>query len=378
MFGVIHTWKVKADRRAEHDALMKATLKAERERCPEVLFNVTLGPAADGTCAEVQLYASETAHQRFTERIQREDAELQRLWASYSEHCEADSFRTWRFESADFLGESFVRPSLSWGGARDTVSRSEGKLRGKVALVTGAGQGNGRGIARAFAESGASIFVVDLHRERAEDAARELGELGQPCVAWAADISQEEQVQAMVSAAVRQLGGLDILVNNAGIFPFKPIEQFTSAEFDRVMAVNLKGPWLCAKYAFPEIRRRGGGAIINISSVSGHHGGAAPGGSVYDSSKGGLRQLTTSLATELGPHRIRVNAIAPGVIVTEGTGGRRLLESEAARKDAERTPLRRLGFPDDVGRAAVFLASDDASFVTGITLILDGGATAQW
>jgi 3-oxoacyl-[acyl-carrier protein] reductase len=184
-------------------------------------------------------------------------------------------------------------------------------------------------------------------------------------------------VKHMVAATVQRFGGLDILVNNAGIALFKPIEECTVAEFSRVMDVNLKGPWLCAKYAFPELKRRRG-VIINITSASGHYGGASPGGSAYDASKAGLQQMTCSLAAEFGPYGIRVNAIAPGVIVTERLGDEEFVASEVGRHEIGRTPLRRLGVPADVGSTAVFLASEDASYINGTTIILDGGAMAVW
>ena len=181
----------------------------------------------------------------------------------------------------------------------------------------------------------------------------------------------------MIARTVQHFGGLDILVNNAAIAPFKPIDEFTAAEFSRVLDVNLKGPWLCAKYAFPELKRRGG-VIINITSASGHYGGASPGGSAYDASKGGLRQLTYALAAEFGPHHIRVNAIAPGVIVTERLGDQAFVEAESTVQEIARTPLRRLGLPADVGKAAVFLACDDSSYINGTTIVLDGGVMAVW
>jgi NAD(P)-dependent dehydrogenase (short-subunit alcohol dehydrogenase family) len=192
-----------------------------------------------------------------------------------------------------------------------------------------------------------------------------------------ADVADEEAVKAMIARTVQHFGGLDILVNNAGIALFKSIDALTAAEFTRVVDVNLKGPWLCAKYAFPELKRRGG-VIINITSASGHYGGASPGGSAYDASKGGLRQLTYALAAEFGPHRIRVNAIAPGVIVTERLGDQALVEAAGTVQEIARTPLQRLGLPADVGKAAVFLACDDSSYMNGTTIVLDGGAMAVW
>lgn len=251
-------------------------------------------------------------------------------------------------------------------------------LRGKIALITGAWRGNGFGIARAMAAAGADVALADLRLADVQASAQQLEPLGRRALPLEADVTSETSVQRMIATTVHEFGGLDILVNNAGIFPFKPIEQFSRAEFLRVLEVNLLGPWLCAKHAFPQIQRRGGGAIINITSCSGHYGGASVGGSAYDASKGGLRQLTCSLAGEFGPHGVRVNAIAPGVIATEAQGGEELAQSEWGRKEIALTPLRRLGVAADVGNVAVFLASDAASYLNGITIILDGGRMAMW
>src|SRR5919202_1128949 len=217
------------------------------------------------------------------------------------------------------------------------------KLHGKVAVVTGGLRGIGHAIAVAMAQQGADVLIAGLSMDRAAHTEQEIRALGRRCVAVRADVADEEAVQDMMARTVQHFGGLDILVNNAGIALFKQIDELTAAEFSRVLDVNLKGPWLCAKYAFPELKRRGG-VIINITSASGHYGGASPGGSAYDASKGGLRQLTCALAAEFGPHDVRVNAIAPGVIVTEGSGGEAMLNSEGGKAEAARTPLRRLGF----------------------------------
>jgi NAD(P)-dependent dehydrogenase (short-subunit alcohol dehydrogenase family) len=251
------------------------------------------------------------------------------------------------------------------------------KLHGKVAVVTGGLRGIGQAIALAMAGEGAEILIAGRSMESAGQTEQAIQALGRRCVALQADVSDEDAVQRMLALTVQHFGGLDILVNNAGIALFKPIDEFTLAEFSRVMEVNLKGPWLCAKYAFPELKRRRG-TIINITSASGHYGGASAGGSAYDASKAGLQQLTYSLAAEFGPYGIRVNAIAPGVIVTDRLGGQGFVTSEIARHEIGRTPLRRLGIPADVGSVAVFLASDDASYITGTTIILDGGSMAVW
>ena len=251
------------------------------------------------------------------------------------------------------------------------------KLQGKVAVVTGGLRGIGHAIALAMAHEGADLLIAGQSMDRAAQTEQEIRALGRRCVIIRADVADEAAVQDMMARTVQHFGGLDILVNNAAIAPFKPIDEFTSAEFSRVLDVNLKGPWLCAKYAFPELKRRGG-VIINITSASGHYGGASSGGSAYDASKGGLRQLTYALAAEFGPHHIRVNAIAPGVIVTERLADQGFIEAESTVQEIARTPVRRLGLPTDVGKAAVFLACDDSAYINGTTIVLDGGTLAVW
>jgi NAD(P)-dependent dehydrogenase (short-subunit alcohol dehydrogenase family) len=251
------------------------------------------------------------------------------------------------------------------------------KLHGKVAVVTGGLRGIGHAIALAMAQEGADLLIAGRSMDRAAQTEQEIRALGRRCVVVQADVAEEEAVKAMIAHTVQHFGGLDILVNNAGIALFKPVDELTAAEFTRVVDVNLKGPWLCAKYAFPELKRRGG-VIINISSASGHYGGASPGGSAYDASKGGLRQLTYALAAEFGPHHIRVNAIAPGVIVTEQLSDQAFVEAASTVQEIARTPSRRLGLPADVGKAVVFLACDDSSYINGTTIVLDGGTMAVW
>ena len=253
-----------------------------------------------------------------------------------------------------------------------------GRLDGRVAIVTGGARGNGLGIALAMAREGVDIALVDLSLESLEPAKEQIEELGRRCRTVAADVTHEAGVQRVIADATGAFGGIDIVVNNAGVFPFRPIDEFSVADFHRVIDVNLLGPWLFAKHALPALKKSGHGAIVNITSCSGHYGGATTGGSLYDSSKAGLKQLTSSLAAEFGPHAIRVNAIAPGDVVTEARGGLAALERGDLDNAVARTSLGRIGYPDDVGRVAVFLASDDAGFITGTTIILDGGAMAVW
>ena len=251
------------------------------------------------------------------------------------------------------------------------------ELPGKVALVTGGLRGIGRAIAVAMARAGADLLIAGRSMDTAAETELEIRALGRQCATVHADVSNEDAVKELIATAVRHYGRLDILVNNAAIAPFKPIEDLTEAEFSRVLEVNLKGPWLCAKYALPELKRRRG-VILNITSASGHYGGATSGGSAYDASKGGLQQLTYSLAAEFGPYGIRVNAIAPGTIIAGQAGGQAFVESELGRNELGRTPLRRLGVPEDVANVAVFLACNASSYINGTTIILDGGTMAVW
>jgi NAD(P)-dependent dehydrogenase (short-subunit alcohol dehydrogenase family) len=251
------------------------------------------------------------------------------------------------------------------------------KLQGKVALVTGGLRGIGRAIAVAMAEAGADLLIAGLSMDTAVETEQEIRALGRRCAIVPADVSDEHAVKQLIATALHTYARLDILVNNAGLAPFKPIESLTVAEFSRVLDVNLKGPWLCAKYALPELKRRRG-VILNITSTSGHYGGATTGGSAYDASKGGLQQLTYSLAAEFGPYGIRVNAIAPGTIITERAGGQAFVESELGRGELARTPVGRLGMPDDVANVAVFLACSESSYINGTTIILDGGTMGVW
>ena len=252
------------------------------------------------------------------------------------------------------------------------------KLAGKVAIITGAGKGIGAGIARVFVREGARVVVADRDEAAGAKTADELRGTGGQATFVPCDVSNEEQVKTMVAATVATYGRLDTLVNNAGIGVYKTVLETTSEEWDRCLAVNLKGVFLCSKYAIPHLQAAGGGAIVNIASVHAYQnvGGTAP----YAASKGGVVALTRVMAIDYGRDHIRVNAICPGWIYTpliEGIFAGAADPAQAKREVERRQILGRLGTPEEVGEAAAFLASDEASYITGASLMVDSGMTAQ-
>lgn len=253
------------------------------------------------------------------------------------------------------------------------------RLEGKVAVITGGALGIGRATAIRMAEQGAGVAILDTRRDEASQLTDELVGRGFHACSWQLDVSREADVRQVMREVFQRFGRLDILVNNAGVSGAnKPTDQITEAEWDWVQAINVKGVFFCTKHAIPFLRKAGQGAIINLSSIYGLVGAAdAP---PYHASKGAVRLMTKTDAMIYAPDRIRVNSVHPGFIrtpmvesqldlVEDGGEGRRALEALH--------PLGRMGDPDDVAWACVYLASDESRFVTGAELVVDGGYTAR-
>jgi NAD(P)-dependent dehydrogenase (short-subunit alcohol dehydrogenase family) len=255
---------------------------------------------------------------------------------------------------------------------------NQGRLAGKVAIVTGAGSGGpdagvgiGQAISIAFAREGASVVLFDRDRERAEATRRAIDELGGTATPHVGDITRSSDCEAAVRAAVERFGGLDILVNNAAIAKHAPITETDEELYDETLDINLKGSFLACKHAIPALVTRGGGSIINIGSVAGIRD-TGTGQAAYAASKAGQLGLTIELAGTYGRDNVRVNAVLPGMVATP-----MLLASPRVQEVAGRLNLLgRLGDAWDIAHAVVFLCSDEASYITGVTLPVDGGATA--
>jgi NAD(P)-dependent dehydrogenase (short-subunit alcohol dehydrogenase family) len=253
-----------------------------------------------------------------------------------------------------------------------------GRLDGKVAVITGAGSGIGRVAASLFAEEGAQVVVADVVADQAESAVAEIVAAGGAATAVAVDVSDEDQVKAMVAAAVSTYGGLHVLFNNAGIFPDDDggLLDTPPETWAKVMEVNLKGVWLGCRAGVPAMLDSGGGSIVNVASFVALVG-AATAQMAYTASKGGVLALTRELAVEYARQGIRANSICPGPIETPLLA-ELLSDPERRQRRLVHIPIGRFGRPEEIARAALFLASDDASFVTGSALVVDGGITAAY
>ena len=252
------------------------------------------------------------------------------------------------------------------------------RLKNKVALITGGGSGIGLATARLFLKEGAKIAISDISEKNGKRALSDLRKAGRDAIFIKSDVSKEEDARRMVMETVSKYGRLDILVNNAGILIEKTIEELTVEEWDRIMAINVKGVFLVSKYAIPEIRKSGGGAIVNNAScnaIVGDYGDPA-----YCASKGAVGLLTKAMALDYAKEGIRVNAVCFGEICTPMTKqeakNRGVKFEKYCKKVGELHPMGRLGTPEEAAKAILFLASDESSFMTGALMSVDGGLTA--
>ena len=251
-------------------------------------------------------------------------------------------------------------------------------LSGKVAIVTGGAKGIGKGICYRLAEAGATVMVADMDEAAAETTTKELKELGFSAEAVKVDVSSEAEVKQMLDSCKEAHGSVDILVNNAGIYPPVPVAQMTEEQFEKVMHVNLRSVFLTTKHVAEIMKPQGGGRIINITSIDALHPSMV-GLAHYDASKHGMWGFTKNSALELAEHKIWVNAIAPGGIITPGVAamsqGASAEQMAASTKAFEaKIPMHRMGDPDEIGTVTLFLASDMSTYMTGTQIVVDGGA----
>lgn len=245
------------------------------------------------------------------------------------------------------------------------------KLKGKVAVVTGASKGIGAGIAKHLASEGAHVVVnYSSSKESAEKVVVEIVEKGGKAVAIQADVSKEKDVESLFKKTVQAFGKVDILVNNAGVYAFISLENVTAEAYHKMFDINVFGLLMVTKEAVKHFNPNGG-SIINIGSVAGMK--AITQASVYCATKAAVDAITRCLGQELGPRKIRVNSINPGMVETEGAYDAGIIESDFKTKTEHETPLGRIGLPSDIAPAVTFIASDDASWITGETLFISGG-----
>lgn len=243
------------------------------------------------------------------------------------------------------------------------------RLKDKVAIITGAGQGIGKGIALRLAKENCAVVVSDIDETNAQKVADEIKQNGQKAIAIKCDVSKKAEVDSLISKTVEEFGKLDILVNNAGIYPYKPFEQMTEEDWDKVISINLKSVFLTSQAAVKVMKEES--KIIDISSIASIVG--FPTLSHYCASKGGINGFVRALAIELAPKKINVNAVAPGAINTPGA----VSNEEQQKQTIAGIPLKKIGEPEDIANAVLFLASDEASYITGQILVVDGGWTIQ-
>jgi len=249
----------------------------------------------------------------------------------------------------------------------------KGRLDGKVALVTGGSTGVGLGIASVFAQEGAKVAICSRTKDELEKTVHELSKKYDHIMGYTCDLTRNQEVEELIQNVVGYFGKLDILVNNVGKNPSRPstIEDLTEIEWDEFFAANVKSSWLASKFAIPEMRKAGGGAIIMISSISAHRGQKNHG--IYNCTKAAQEGLVKSMAVDFAEDKIRVNAICPAWVMTDRTRGDREKRIDEISK---LHPLNKLGKPEDIGWAATYLASDEANWVTGASFAIDGGYMA--
>jgi NAD(P)-dependent dehydrogenase (short-subunit alcohol dehydrogenase family) len=251
------------------------------------------------------------------------------------------------------------------------------RVAGKAAIVTGAGTGIGRAIALALAREGAEVAVAGRRREKLEEVAQDIHRAGGEALVTVCDVSSEADSQRAVKDAEQAFGRVNVLVNNAGALSVSTVEGISVEEWDRLMATNLKGPFLMSRAVLPAMRRAGGGAIVNVGSVLGLV--AMKDRAAYCASKGGVAMLTKAMALDHAQEKIRVNCICPAIVETDLIGELFSKSEEGRRARDERLatlPLGRFGKPDDIAELAVFLASEESSWMTGTAIPVDGGLTA--
>jgi len=252
-------------------------------------------------------------------------------------------------------------------------SKSFCDLTGKVAIVTGARRGIGRTHALVLAKAGAKVVVSDISQEECEKVVEEIKKIGGEAIAVKCDVSKKSEVEELVKKTVEKFDKVDILVNNAGICQFKPFLDLTEEEWDRTLNINLKGYFLCAQAAAKEMAKQKKGVIVNIASIAmGQVGMGFATLAHYCASKGGIVAMTETLALELAPYNIRVNAVAPGLIDTPMVASIKQ-DPKAMEGTLSRIPLRRAGEPEEVSNLVLFLASDESSYMTGSVIVVDGG-----
>jgi len=245
------------------------------------------------------------------------------------------------------------------------------RFAGQTAIVTGAGRGMGRAVALGLAAEGANVVVAEMDEPSAKEVVEEIQKAGTGALPVKVDISSVADVRRLFEATVKEFGGVDILVNNAGIGIAKPLVDYTEEDWDRQLGVNLKGMFFATQEAARLMIPKRRGKIVNFASTAAFVSSSTP-ETAYDISKGGVRQLTISVAAELAPHNINVNAVAPGTIMTDLTLRVLNTEEKMARASAK-IPLGRLGKPEDMVGPVLFLCSDEAAYVTGHVLVVDGG-----